>query len=380
MRRPRPQDSAAALPLSPRKLRSLRALVLVLLSSAAVASSCGGAQLSAARIYYVCNDSSCPNAAHAKPGSRGRPWRTIGRVNRQRLRAGDTVLLKGGDTFGDQTLEPASSGAAGAPVVYGSYGAGHAILKRGVWIPSHRRWVTVENLTVDGNAEGGPRLGGMQGIAGAAAGYDTHISVLDNTLRNLAIGINAETQDWAFGSDNHWLISGNTIDRTGDSGIIVLGNAFTIVHNTIEHTGLDYTYFGEHGVYLKATNSNVSDNTITRFRHDGVSVRYRNSRIEGNTIQDGEVGIAWFQDDRSAGTSIWRDNAISHTTGDSFYVSPADAGGHTRESFVIADNTMSKDAGSYMALKPTRGTYTVTDNTSCIAPAACRPFVGRYES
>jgi hypothetical protein len=250
-------------------------------------------------------------------------------------------------------------------------------LKQGVWIPPHRSWVTIESLTVDGSGYGGPRQGGLQGIAGAAAGNDAHISVLDNTLKNLAIGINGEAPVRAFASDNHWVISGNTIDRTGDSGIIVLGDAFSIVHNTIENTGLDYTYFGEHGVYLKATNSTVSDNTITGFHNDGVSARYRNSRIEGNTIQHGEVGIAWFQDGLTAGTSVWRDNAISHTTGDSFYVSSADAGGRTRESFVIVSNTMSKDAGSYMDLRPTGGTYTIAGNTSCIAPAICNAFVGR---
>ncbi len=315
--------------------------------------------------YYVCDDPACPNARDTNSGDRTHPWRTIQRANRQALRPGGKILFKGGDTFDDQTLEPASSGSRGAPLVYASYGHGHAIFENGVWIPPHSSWIVVRDLTIDGSAHGGAKQSGSQGIAGAAAGYDSHVSILDNTLRNLAIAINGEAPESAFASDSDWLIAGNTITNTGSSGIVVRGNEFTIRHNTIENTGLDYSDFGEHGIYLMASNSRVLSNRIVNFRTDGVSVRYRNSRVEGNTIRNGTIGVAWFQYDPTAGTSIWSANTITQTTEDAFYVSPSDIGGRTRESFVITDNTMSKGTGGYMDLQASSGSYRISGNHPC---------------
>ena len=102
-------------------------------------------------------------------------------------------------------------------------------------------------------------------------------------------------------------------------------------------------------------------NTITHFADAGVSVRYRNSRVENNTISDGHEGIAWFQYDSIAGTSIWKGNAISNVAAAGIYVSSANKAGKTKESFVIADNTLA-NVGVPMNLKQTSGTYTVRGN------------------
>lgn len=318
----------------------------------------------AASTYYVCNDASCPDASNANSGKQEkRPWRTIGRVNEQALRPGDVVLLKGGDTFRERELLPSSSGSQGRPIVFSSYGHGHAILTRGIWIPPHRSWLTLEHLTVDGHEQGGAVYGGMDGVAGSAKGHDAHIAVLHDTFEHLGIAINGEAPEEAFTSDNYWLIADDTIRDTGDSGIYVQGDAFTIEHNTIEDTGRDEDrHVNEHGIYLRATNSNVLFNTITRFADDGVSVRYRNSRVEGNTISYGQEGIAWFQYDSIAGTSRWSGNRISHVSGAGIYVSTANQGGRTKESFVITGNTLAQ-VGVSMTLEPTSGTYTVRGNT-----------------
>jgi parallel beta-helix repeat protein len=336
-----------------------------------------GAVQALATTYYVCNDSSCPNALDTNSGtSEEYPWKTIERVNAQPLSPGDTVLLHGGDAFKEHGLWPSSSGSANNPVVYGSYGTGHAILKKEVWIPPHRSWVTIENLTVDGSEQGGATNEGVTGIAGGAEGYDEHISVLDNTLQNLGIAIRGAAPKTAFSSDNNWLISGNTINNIGESGIYVEGEAFTIERNTIEHTGLDENKPNKaHGVYLRARNSNVVSNVIAHFASAGVSVRYRNSRVEGNTITYGPIGVSWYQYDHLAGTSTWRNNVISHIEEDAFYVSPSqyeefetelneDNLLYTQESFVITNNVM-LEAGGDMELNATTGTYTVTGNTPC---------------
>src|SRR5262249_32350423 len=61
--------------------------------------------------------------------SQTRAWRTISRVNQQRLRPGDTVLLQGGSTCaGTINVTPSESGTATDPITFGSFGTGRAIV------------------------------------------------------------------------------------------------------------------------------------------------------------------------------------------------------------------------------------------------------------
>ena len=68
----------------------------------------------------------------ANDGSASFPWATLGRVNAADLEPGDTVSLRGGDSFGGTLLLDASdSGTATAPVTIGSYGTGRATILAG---------------------------------------------------------------------------------------------------------------------------------------------------------------------------------------------------------------------------------------------------------
>jgi len=128
-------------------------------------------------------------------------------------------------------------------------------------------------------------------------------------------------------------------------------------------TGTDGSIaYAKHAIYLKVVDALVTYNKITRPGTSGISVRYRNSVLKHNEISGGDEGIAWYQYDSAAGTSRWRHNAISDTTGAAIYVSPDDRAGSTRESFVIASNTLSKRSGVNLNLHPTTGIYTMFDN------------------
>ena len=362
-----------------RRARRAAALAVVL---ACVGSAVASGAEAVATVYYVCNDVSCPSASDTNAGtSEADPWKTVERVNAQALSPGDTVLFRGGDTFKEHGLWPTSSGAANNPIVYGSYGAGDAIMMMEVWVPPDRSWITIENLTVDGSEQGGATSESIAGVAGGGEGYDSHISVLHNTLENVGIGVLAAAPKTAFASDKDWLIAGNTITNVGESGVYAEGEDFTIEDNVIEHTGLDGNKPNKaHGVYLRARNSSVLSNVISHFASSGVSVRYSNSRVEDNSISYGPIGVSWFQYDHLAGTSTWSNNVISHLEGTNgeeaaFYVSPSQYEQFetelsennllvTKESFIITGNVMS-EAGDYMNLSATTGTYTVTGNTPC---------------
>jgi Right handed beta helix region len=238
-------------------------------------------------------------------------------------------------------LMPGSSGSAGALIVFGSYGQGDATLPQGVWFrgPSY---LGFEHLNID-------PTGNLQGT-----GND--ITVLDCSMANDGLGINA--------NGNDWLITGNTIDHTGDSGMLLTGDSFTITDNTITNTGLDSSItYGKHGIYLKVSNAVVSGNVITNFSSDGISARYRNSLITNNQISNGAIGIGWFQYDPVAGTSHWTHNTITGTSAAGVYVSASDIGGSTRESFDIEDNTFRPSSGALMDLRATTGTYQTLGNT-----------------
>lgn len=244
---------------------------------------------------------------------------------------------------------PSASGTAGAPIVFGSYGDGRASIRKGVW------FINSDYLTFDDLAFGPDD--GFQG------GRDDNTPVTHITVQRCLIAMGGARDGrvglYAFGDD--WTILGNTVENTGDSGMLVLGDTYMISGNTIENTGLDSAIsYGKHGIYLKASNAVVTDNTITNFSADGISQRYRDTTISGNYISGGAIGLGFFEYDTTPGKSHWTHNTIMDTSAGGMYVTPDRAA--LVESFVISGNTI-KTAGQPLNLRHGTGTYTVSDNT-----------------
>jgi Right handed beta helix region len=299
-------------------------------------------------VYYVSSGGSDSNSGI----SPSRAWRTIGRVNRAQLSPGDGVLFQGGQAFSDATLMPAGSGAAGVPIVYGSYGTGQATITHGAWFID-KSYLTFDDLAL------GPD-GGLQG--GNSSGHPaSHIliqrSTIDLAPGNSNLGINANGDDWS--------IRNNTIRDTGDSGMLLIGDSYTVTANTITDTGLDAGIgYGKHGIYLKASNATVTANTITNFSADGISARYRNSTISANNISHGPIGIGFFQYDTAPGTSHWTNNTITNTTDAGIFVcGTAESCAQPIESFIITGNRI-RTRGQRLNIQPTRGRLTMARNRS----------------
>src|SRR5688572_33222922 len=96
-----------------------RRLLIALLAAAALAAPAAAE----AATYYV-----SATGADGAAGTESAPWRSVAKVNATSFAPGDTVRFRGGDTFSDATLMPRTSGAAGAPVTFGSYGSGRATI------------------------------------------------------------------------------------------------------------------------------------------------------------------------------------------------------------------------------------------------------------
>jgi Right handed beta helix region len=314
--------------------------------------------------YYVARWGSDLN-----PGTDpGHPWRSIARVNRAQLRRGDQVLFRGGETFTDDTLMPGHgamvSGTAAAPITFSSYGGGLARLTSGIWLganwlfpagPSH---LTFKNLA----------LGPLQGFQGTANYVMlTGLRISNVVSPNSEVGIETE--------GSHWRIVGNTINATGDSGMLLGfdvtrpgevegGDDYLVSNNVITRTGLDSRLtIGTHGIYAKVADATISHNRITQFRNDGVSVRYRNAQVVNNYIGTGNIGIGWFQYDTLPGSSRFVGNTIEHTRAAAIFVCGLLEGCRQPiESFLIAGNTLLDTQGDILNLQPTFGIYRVFRN------------------
>jgi hypothetical protein len=311
-----------------------RGVAVTLAVALALATALLAAGPAHARTFYV-----DPSGSDHRSGlSPARAWRTVKRVNRARLRPGDRVLMRGRATFAN-TLMPPASGGRGQPILFGSFGGGRARLPGGVWF-RRRHDLAFDHLALFG---------------AGLVGHGHRVALTNSAIAHTRLGVVA--------SGTNWWIAGNRVRDVGDSGLILTGRLMAVTGNRIERTGRDRAiHYGKHGIYLKAADAQVSGNVIQGFVDNGISVRYRNSRIEGNQIAGGPIGIGWFQYDRRAGRSSWVSNSITDTTSAGIYVSKADRAGTTRESFVIRTNVLRPRSGRPLDLGQTLGSYDVLGN------------------
>jgi hypothetical protein len=287
------------------------------------------ARASPARTFYV----SAAGSDRAGGRTPDHAWRTIARVNRARLQPGDTVLFEAGATFSDTTLTPPASGAAGAPIVFASYGPGKATLANAhgaVWF-SGLSYVTFRSLVLTTGSSDAVIFAGSDG-------QSTHITLRDSVLRDS----NDAAVNQPNARDSSWLIRNDLIRHVGDSALILAGSNDVVWGNTIKDVGwnsdLDYA---KHGIYAKGRGVVIERNVISSFQNSGVSLRYSNARVIANTISSGPTAIAFFHEDDRVGTSFVQGNHISKVTRAAFYY---DLG--TGENFVVTGNTFEMAGGT----------------------------------
>src|SRR5215211_2312741 len=71
--------------------------------------------------YYV----SSSGSDSASGASTSAAWKTISRVNSQKLKAGDKVLFRGGDSFSGGLYNPSTeAGSLSNPITFSTYGSG----------------------------------------------------------------------------------------------------------------------------------------------------------------------------------------------------------------------------------------------------------------
>lgn len=95
--------------------------------------------VASATTYYV----SSSTGSDANNGtSAATAWQTIGHVNAQTFQPGDSVLFKRGDVWNESLVVP-SSGTAGNPIAFDTYGTGPAPNLTGYYAVPASAWVHV---------------------------------------------------------------------------------------------------------------------------------------------------------------------------------------------------------------------------------------------
>lgn len=293
-----------------------------------------GGQANAATATYYLSPSGDDTHAGTSPQS---AWRTLAKANSTRLQPGDSVLLQGGATF-DGPLVPWGSGTAAQPIVFGSYGTGRATIAsstNNIVFLHGVSYVTLQNLRL--TADGAD----MHVVVSDPKTTSAYVTIQNDLIENTAaFGINSPSF-----TDHDWLIQGNTVRDTGETGITFRGSGFKVIGNIVQRTG-EHPSEAAHGIYAKGPNAQVIGNVVDTFDSSGISVRYQGSLVRGNVVTNGPIGVSYFQEPNALpGTATIAYNRIYDVSLAGIFLNDS-----TVQSFVIANNTIAMNGGNGMNL------------------------------
>jgi hypothetical protein len=320
--------------------RVLAAIVLAVLVAASPA---------AAATYHV-----SPSGSDAGDGSAGAPWRTLAHATGSGLVPGDVVLLQGGGVW-HESLAPRSSGTADAPITFGTYGSGRAVID-GTSVQADGGVVLdgVSNIVIRGlevrNWHGGSNVaylaGGanivFDGVDGHDADEGIHSSPAAPTqavtissssihdIRRSGGGIAVNIPPGAAG----WVVRGTELARTGDSCALDQGTGTLFDADTVHDCGLVPLPYAAHGLYLKGAGVVVRGSRVWNGASSCVSIRRQGALVEHNWLHDCPEGISWYEQATVKGVVTIRRNTI-WSAGTAIYVD-----GSATQQFRIASNTI----------------------------------------
>jgi len=232
------------------------------------------------KVYYV--DPSSGNDANAGTSATS-AWRSVTRVGKATLAAGDSVVLKRGGIWYGQTLTVNSSGQSGNPIIIGAYGTGAAPI-----------------------LDGGNRSSG--GGVGVVVWYKNYVVISDLEIRNYASGIGfsggtGQVARRIVVHDMYWagvaLARGITRDTVEDVTV------YNVTYNGISPDGRDGAI--TNSLFRRITA--YSNFTAMKFDHAASYNTIRDVRLYNNSAQSSALS---FNDHSDGNTVI---NAVIHGGG-----------------------------------------------------------------
>ncbi len=236
--------------------------------------------------YYV----DARNGDDVAPGtSPQQAWKTLERVKKAALKAGDSMLFKRGEAWQEKLVIVGKNGTQPSPIVFQAYGKGKSPSVRGVHI-TRSKHVVLKNLMVENSPKAGiticePKL--------------SHITVDHCVVRKSAgTGITVWTPDEKSGvAITNSVIQDNGSENKWSSGIFIKARNAIIAGNKIRNNGYGDKQRGySHGIYVDtgAIDVRIHDNEICRNkRGHGVQVK-GSATIYRNVIRDNGIGGVYF--------------------------------------------------------------------------------------
>ena len=308
------------------------------------------AQPAAAAEYFV-----SPSGNDTAAGTLQAPWRTVAKVNAASLAPGDVVRFAGGAVF-SAMLAPKTSGTAAAPIVFGTYGTGRAVLDgaggngfagiavngRSSLVFEHlaiRRWtadgqgvylsgarsVRFSDVTVEDSSEGFHQSPGAP---------STDVAITGSRISRIAGGGGSGVGINVTSGSSGWQVTDTVIEHVADSCVIDQGANSVYDGVTATDCGFGGITYGTHGLYLKGPRQTLRNSTVRGAYTNCVSVRFQDATVSGNTLSSCPIGIAWFEYATAAGiVTIVRNRISDVQTG--IYVDSSPT-----QSFRVSHNTI----------------------------------------
>jgi len=302
----------------PRRVRTLRASVAALVTTAA----CAGLASSAAAATYYVSPTGSDSASGLAPSTALRSLR----VGVARLHAGDTLLLDASAAFHASLVLNGIAGTATAPVTIGAYGGARAVIDLAatptagaISVGSASRYVTVRDLEVR-NAGTALYIADSSHLTFAGLNIHDVASGLHNGGAVSTYGVisgsvihgrpgNASSGIGLFNAGSiGWRVVATDIGGWGDSCVIDIAGRSTYDGDHIHGCGTDAAItYGKHGVYAKGPAITVSNSEVDTVTASGPGAGSCISPRQGGALVNDllhgcHTGIGWY-DNLTAGVA-----------------------------------------------------------------------------
>jgi Right handed beta helix region len=252
------------------------------------------------------------------------PWKTLAKVNSKVFQPGDTVRFKRGDTWTKQRLNITSSGKAGQPITFGTYGSGNLPkfdgsydfsafngvtingrvwividglhlyrFTKGIWIDNGASNITIKNSRISHTGDE------CVGIKGNVNNVTIEVNVIHDCgqSRNgegIYVGTDPSKAGGVLDRTKNIVIRNNQIYNTGNEAIeLKAGTSDCIVQNNSIHDVNDFTRGAIHaGLWtnpLTIPNHWIDSNFIFNVKGIGIEIRSGNIQVTRNVVSNARL-------------------------------------------------------------------------------------------
>jgi hypothetical protein len=315
--------SSAGLYTAPANVSAPQTVIVTAQSVANPAQSASATVTVTAITYYV----SSVNGSDSNPGTLAAPWLTVAKVNSTSLLPGQSVAFQAGGVWREQ-LTVYSSGSAGNPITFTSYGSGPAAVISGANVVSS--WTTVSPYYASYTTapsqifRNGARLNQVSSQSALLTGTwwldtaDSRIYVYDNPAGN-TMEASQRAYGVEIGGASYVTVNGLAIAEANNEGVGIF-------------TGSDY---------VSITNCNISNSYSNGIAVWSATPSVSYGVIQGNTVSNsGANGIGVSQN-----ATYWtiEDNVIygnSSIPANNAYTAGIDVGNSSVSNITMQNNAV----------------------------------------